>query len=198
MDTVLDKSFWDGLYRNNETKWDLGTVSGPIQSYIDQLTDKSLRILIPGCGNAYEAGYFLERGFENVTVVDISELAVNAVRSRLKQYLGNSLTVINDDFFSLTGQYDLVVEQTFFCALNPQLRPDYVRKMASLLPPGGKLAGVLFNCEFEAEGPPFGGNQAAYEELFCPAFKILTMAPCFNSILPRQGNELFIRLTSKA
>ena len=31
-----------------------------------------------------------------------------------------------------------------------------MQHMHSLLKPGGHLAGVLFNVEFEKEGPPFG------------------------------------------
>jgi hypothetical protein len=50
------------VIRSNETGWDLGQVSPPLKAYIDQLTDKNLRILIPGCGNSYEAEYLLEKG----------------------------------------------------------------------------------------------------------------------------------------
>ena len=54
--------------------WDIGYPSTPLKEYIDQLKDKSITILIPGCGNAYEAAYLFERGFKQVTLVDLSAL----------------------------------------------------------------------------------------------------------------------------
>jgi len=84
------------------------------------------------------------------------------------------------------------VEQTFFCALDPSLRKDYVAKMVELLKPGGKLVGLLFDRQFEEAGPPFGGSKAEYEELFSGKLQISTLAPCYNSIGPRAGTELFL------
>ena len=76
---------------------------------------------------------------------------------------------------------------------NSIARKSYVQKMASLLVPGGKLVGVLFNCEFEG-GPPFGGNKEEYLTFFQPFFKIKTFETCYNSIKPRSERELFIIL----
>ncbi|MDX5347428.1 MAG: TPMT family class I SAM-dependent methyltransferase, partial [Hymenobacteraceae bacterium] len=49
---ILDQKFWESRYRSNETGWDTGAITTPLKMYFDQLHDKSLRILIPGCGNA--------------------------------------------------------------------------------------------------------------------------------------------------
>ena len=56
----MEKSFWDSRWENAETGWDLGGVSAQLKAYIDQLESKKLSILIPGCGNAYEAEYLWE------------------------------------------------------------------------------------------------------------------------------------------
>ena len=95
------------------------------------------------------------------------------------------------------GSYDLVLEQTFFCALDPSRRGEYVRHMHSLIRPGGHLAGVLFNRSFDREGPPFGGSEAEYRELFAPYFDFKTLQPCYNSHPARQGAELFINFIPK-
>ena len=47
----------------NDTGWDIGKGSTPILTYIDQLEDKSIKILIPGCGNAHEAEYLVSKDF---------------------------------------------------------------------------------------------------------------------------------------
>ncbi len=189
----LNDQYWSERYREGSTKWDLGGPSGPLQAYLEQRTDKAVKMLIPGCGNAYEARWALQAGFTNLTLIDISELLVSELRQR---FAGQPVQIIHGNFFDLDGQYELILEQTFFCALDPALRPQYVEKMHSLLQPGGKLVGVLFNKEFEG-GPPFGGLEQQYRDLFNRYFTIEAMDPCYNSIAPRAGSELFIILRKK-
>lgn len=188
----LDKNYWDSRYQNAQTGWDLGAASGPLQNYIDQLDNKDLRILIPGCGNAYEAEHLLNRGFKNITLIDISPSLVNNLRKRFESH--PQITVLEGDFFEHDARYDLVLEQTFMCALDPSLRQAYTQKMHSLLDDNGKIAGLLFGVEFEKAGPPFGGSAEEYRQLFTPYFNIKTMEKAYNSVKPRQGNELFIIL----
>ena len=191
----LDENFWNGQYIANTTRWDMGEVSPPLKAYIDQLTGKDLRILIPGCGNTYEASYLLEQGFTNVTVIDIAPVLVANLQQKFAD--NRNINIILGDFFEHQGQYDLVLEQTFFCALDPSLRKNYVTKMHELLAVNGKLAGVMFSTDFDEQGPPFGGSKAAYEQLFAKWFDIKTMEPCFNSISRRAGNELFVIFVKK-
>lgn len=185
----LDANYWSSRYQTNTAQWDLGQVSPPIKNYIDQLTDKNCRILIPGCGNSYEAAYLLEKGFTDITLIDI---APNLVDTLKKRYANNTaIKIILGDFFELNQPFDLIIEQTFFCALHPTLRPAYVDKMKSLLSPNGKLVGLLFDRSFEG-GPPFGGSKTAYINLFESDFKLNTLEPCYNSFIKRQESELFM------
>lgn len=184
----LDEPFWSNLYQTGQTAWDLGYPSTPLKTYIDQLPDKNIRILIPGCGNAYEAEYLLEKGFTNVTMLDISAVLVKKLQQKFAK---KPARILNEDFFEHRGEYDLILEQTFFCTLPPQTRPAYVQKMHDLLAPGGTLAGVLFNRSFE-DGPPFGGSKSEYDPLFAAQFREIRMELCYNSIPPRRDTELFI------
>ncbi len=186
-----DASYWNNRFNNHDTPWDTGDVSTPLKEYIDQLTDKNISILIPGCGNAHEAGYLLANGFAHITLIDISAVLTQQLEEKFKEYNGKELTIITGDFFELRGQFDLIIEQTFFCALDPALRKKYVLQMHGLLKPGRKLAGLLFNKIFETAGPPFGGNIDEYKKLFSPFFRTKTMEPCYNSIAPRAGAECF-------
>lgn len=189
----FDAEYWNKRYDSADTHWDMGKVSPPLQEYFDQLTNKEEAILIPGCGNAYEAHYLLNKGFTNVTLIDISDKLIDKLWEQLGVAYEGKIRIINEDFFELKGEYDLIVEQTFFCALDPSLRKDYAHKVHELLKPGGKLVGVLFNREFEGKTePPFGGNKEEYIHLFSPLFKLNTMEPCYNSIVPRAGFELFV------
>ena len=191
MDRILDAAYWDKRYETQETGWDIGEVSAPLKAYIDQLEDKDISVLIPGCGNAWEAEYMLSKGFTNITLVDFSEHAVTSVKQRLSAYVGKGLTVLCQDFFDLHQLFDLILEQTFFCALVPELRRYYADKLFNNLQAGGKVAGVLFNHEFEVN-PPFGTTKDVYLDLFEPLFDVEVLDECYNSIASRNGSELFL------
>ena len=190
MQINLDKDYWDCRYQNNQTGWDVGEATLPLKEYINQLTNKNCSILIPGCGNGYEAEYLLQNGFTNITLIDIAPAAVDTLKTKLKKFEDKQLRIICGDFFKLNDSFDLIIEQTFFCALQPVLRNDYVNKMFDLLNDKGKLGGVLFNHFFEG-GPPFGGTKTEYQSLFTQKFNIKIMADCYNSIASRAGTELF-------
>ena len=187
MSNSLDKNYWDERYRTGQTGWDIGYVSPALKAYFDTLNDLNQRILIPGGGNSYEAVYLLEQGFKDVTVVDISEVVCEQL---IEKHAAKGLKVVCGDFFEHQQQYDLIVEQTFFCALHPSLRKRYVEKMGELLLTKGQLMGLLFNRRFEG-GPPFGGSVEEYQTLFqSVGFQVaFDLQP--QSILPRQGSELF-------
>ena len=101
---------------------------------------------------------------------------------------------VNDVTSNAVEKYDLIIEQTFFCALDPKLRPDYFQKVEELLNPGGKLVGVMFDDKLNTDKPPFGGNKEEYLTYIGSGLKIKTFERCYNSIKPRKDRELFINL----
>jgi hypothetical protein len=185
-------SFWENRYQNQHTPWDIGAVSSPVKAYVDKLNDRDIRILIPGAGYAHEAIYLHSQGFKNVFVCDWAETAFSNLRSSCPDFPEHHQLI--GDFFALELEVDLILEQTFFCAIAPDQRPDYAQKSAELLPAGGKLAGVLFAEQFGEQGPPFGGTAEEYALHFSPYYHIKTMEISRNSIKPRLGRELFIEL----
>ncbi len=191
---MLNDQYWSNRYVTNQTKWDLGQAAPAFVKYFEQLTDKNIAILIPGCGNAHEAEYLLQQGFRNITLIDISEVLVKSLQEKLRNEIEKGFVrVIHQDFFIHSGSYDLILEQTFFCAIDPSLRPNHAQKMATLLKRQGRLVGLLFDCSFEG-GPPFGGSAEEYRIYFEPYFRLKTFEKCYNSITPRAGNELFVNL----
>lgn len=192
MEQQLDENYWNNRYLIQETGWDLRQVSPPLQAYINQLENKNIAILIPGCGNAYEAVYLAENGFTNITIIDIAATLVKDLQVRLKNY--SAINILHQDFFNHIGTYDLIIEQTFFCAIDPSLREEYVKKMNTLLKPNGKLVGVLFNRNFETDGPPFGGTIEEYQLIFHKYFNTVKIDSCYNSFAKRAGTEFFIRM----
>lgn len=193
MSLELSPKYWNDRYLNNDFSWDIGYVSTPIKNYIDQLTDRSIRVLIPGAGNSYEAEYLFENGFKNVFICDYAAEPLKNFSERVPNFPKENLLHIN--FFDIKDQtFDLIIEQTFFCAINPSLRSNYFTKMKELLNDHGKLVGVMFNDVLNTDKPPFGGNQLQYYSYFKNLFKIKTFEKCYQSIPPRAGRELFLNL----
>ena len=196
MTSKFDSQYWTAKYEANQLGWDMGSVSPPLKAYIDQLErDKDISILIPGAGNSYEAEYLHEQGFLNVDVLDISPAPLENLRSRVPDFPQERL--IRTDFFERQKTYDLILEQTFFCALEPGLRPAYAQKMHELLNPKGKLVGLFFDFPLTESGPPFGGSYKEYLKTFEKWFDIKVLERCYNSIKPRSGNELFLIFEKK-
>ncbi len=194
-DYGLTSNYWNERYKMHNTPWDIGYVSPPLKHYLDQLKDQSLRILIPGAGRAYEAVYAYRQGFQQVFVCDWAPAAFEYLKQQAPDFPEAQMLV--EDFFELALTVDLILEQTFFSAIEPVRRPDYARKAAELLSNNGKVVGLLFAHPFEHPGPPFGGTKEEYQRIFLPYFRILQMDVSLDSILPRAGRELFFELQKR-
>ena len=191
----MNKDFWSQRYKEDQTGWDIGHISTPLKEYIDQLGNKDLKILIPGAGNSYEAEYLYDQGFKQVYVCDIAREPLENFRKRNPEFPENQM--IESDFFEIDNDFDLILEQTFFCAIPVEKRADYAKKSAELLKPNGILAGLLFDFELKEDGPPYGGSKEEYLTYFSPYFKIDILERAYNSIKPRQGKELFFKFRKK-
>ncbi len=193
MSIKKEQNYWTKRYHEERTGWDIGYPSTPLKTYIDQLEDKSIKILIPGAGNAYEAEYLWQQGFTQVFVMDISPIPLQGFKKRNPDFPSQQL--LQQDFFNHKDLYDLIFEQTFFCSFVPtaENRFAYAKHMNSLLKPKGKLVGVWFDIPLtgDMEKRPFGGDKELYLKYLNKHLEVITFEECYNSIAPRQGNELF-------
>jgi hypothetical protein len=186
----LNKSFWENRYSSGATGWDIGHAAPALTTYAKQLKSKNIAILVPGAGRGHEVAYLWNNGFKNITVVDIASQPLSAIQEQLPDFPKENL--IQTDFFEwMGGPFDLIFEHTFFCALLPELRSAYVKKMSELLTLNGKLVGLLFDFPLTDFGPPFGGCTVEYLSLFSDKFSVRTLEQATNSIAPRAGRELF-------
>ena len=96
-------NYWEERYQNNDTGWDIGSVSTPLKEYIDQLTNKNSRILLPGAGNGYEFDYLINKGFKNVFVIDI---AISPLQNIAKRNPSMTSNLLHQDFFTLNEKFD--------------------------------------------------------------------------------------------
>jgi len=192
---ILDETYWTRRYETDDTPWQLADISKPLKQIIDNLKDKKTKILIPGAGNSKEALYLLKNGFSNIHVLDISSAPLQSLAHAVDD--SDKINLIHDDFFEHSGKYDLILEQTFLCALQSRFRESYPKKCHELLHQQGSLQGVLFNFTHSREEPPYGGTQKEYVELFTPYFHIKQLEPCLNSEPSRSGKELICNFIKK-
>lgn len=186
-------SYWSNRYKGSEAPWDLEYISRPLKEYFDQLQDKNLKILVPGAGPGHEVSYLYSRGFQKVYFMDFSDLACRLFEQNNPDFPKKN--ILSEDFFHHRGKYDLIVEQTFFCAFEPSeaMRTKYADQMYNLLKPGGKLVGLWWSFPLDAnqEDPPYGGSYKEYKIYFSEKFATLILEACYNSEPDRMGKELF-------
>jgi len=177
--------FWCKRFGEGATPWDAGRVPVAFERFIGR-QPAPLPTLIPGCGTAWEAAHLAALGWP-VTALDFSPAAVAAARKVLQVA---AVELVCADFFTFqpAGQYALIYERAFLCALPRKLWSDWGRRVAELLPSGGLLAGFFFVCD-QAKGPPFGILPEQLDELLGPNFERTEDVPVDDSIPVFAGRE---------
>lgn len=189
----LSQEYWDARHRLGDTPWDIGYAAPALVHYFTSQDLHNKKILIPGAGLGHEAQWLAEHFPDSqITVLDISPSLIDYLENEWDAY--SHIQLVCGDFFEHQGQYDFIMEQTFFCALNPELREKYFQKMNELLVPGGRLAGLWFHCDFDQQGPPFGGNAEDYLKECRPYFTEFYVDFRPESIAPRKEREVFMEL----
>lgn len=178
-------AFWDVRFRERFTPWDAGGVPAAVRELLARESAK-LRVLIPGCGSAYEARAFAEAGHE-VVAIDFSVAAIDAARRVLGEL--ERILVLGDFFeFDFGAPFDLVYERAFLCALPRTHWPRWAGRVAAVSRPGGRLAGFFYSSDAPG-GPPFGLKAGELEALLAPAFDRVADAPVADSIAVFAGRE---------
>jgi SAM-dependent methyltransferase len=182
---------WQKHYAENDLRWDIETPSPPLIWLWEQKKLTPGRAVIPGCGRGHEVLYFAERGFD-VTAVDFAPGAAAFLERALQDKKNVSARVLQKDFFALgsehDGYYDVMFEQTFFCAIHPSRRADYVNTVARLLKSGGLLAALFYETG-EAGGPPFSTTRQDILDVFSMRFQIEFLEKTPHSIERRKDKE---------
>ncbi|KAG9242946.1 S-adenosyl-L-methionine-dependent methyltransferase [Calycina marina] len=173
---------WNGLWKDSYTPWDQG-ISNP--ALLDAITNhpelfpsailgegKRRRALVPGCGRGYDVPVLAELGYD-AWGLEGSVDAVDACRkaTKGKEHVG----FVQGDFFGteweaecVGGEFDLIYDYTFFCALPPVKRPAWALKMSQLLAKNGRLICLEFPTTKPPStgGPPWGITAELYLEIF--------------------------------
>ncbi len=192
---VSKPGFWESLYRAGRTGWDLGGPTPIFQEWLRDNKGKGEKVCVIGAGNGHDAIAFAKAGYK-VTAVDFAPtparyLADKAAAAKLP------LTVLPIDMFQLPTKrpehFDLVLEYTTFCSIDPHRRDIYVATVASILKPEGRLLALFFPMEQAADvGPPFGLSRVEIRERFERYFHIVSEEWPEDSVPTRRLRELIV------
>jgi methyl halide transferase len=181
---------WQRHYDENDMGWDLGQVAPPFVRLWEEGKLPLGKVLVPGCGRGHEVLFLAGNGFK-VTGVDYSEGAVTYLNKSLMEQ-GLEGQILHQDFFSLDDShdavYDLVIEQTFFCAISPRQRQSYVQHVTRMLKPEGMLVGLFYHTGKEG-GPPYNTTREDIETHFSKNFKTLKIEKSTDSAEQRKNKE---------
>ncbi|KAK0878673.1 hypothetical protein LTR87_007534 [Friedmanniomyces endolithicus] len=142
------------------------------------------RVLVPGCGKGYDVLLFSSHGYDAFGL-DISPLAIERANGVLKDpslatAYPSSLNgrgeikflvadFFADDFLAEIGggDFDVIYDYTFLCALPPSMRPAWAKRMSQLLSPTGHLICLEFPLGKEPKmgGPAHGLTAELFEQL---------------------------------
>ncbi len=173
-------AFWDERFAADFMPWDQGTVPPALVRWLARAPlAAGARVLIPGCGSAYEAALLDGAGYR-VLSIDIADAALARARAVLAADAASRVLRKADFFAFVAAPFDAIYERAFLCALPPRLAPAYAARCAELLAPGGWLVGLFFVDPASPEprrGPPFAMTRAELDALLAPAFECTEVEP---------------------
>lgn len=191
--------FWEARYRARDTGWDIAQAAPPIVEWFSGpgAPPPGQRVLVPGAGRGHDALFLAQRG-DRVLAVDFAAPALAALRRR-RRALGlapDRCRTLRADVLKLgkrfAGQFDLLVEYTCYCAIDPGDRDAYAAMAAQVLRPGGLLVGLFFPFRTGTPGPPFPVSGPEIRERFAADFEVETWITPTSSIERRQGEERLV------
>jgi len=194
-------AFWNARFEVAATPWDQGGVPQRLAQYLEQYPASTVlvsadagstpqKVLIPGCGSAYEVQMFADLGWD-VCAIDFSAAAVAQAKRVLGAGSALAAMVREEDFFGAAlgnEQFDVVYERAFLCALPRRLWLDWAQQVARVIPAGGRLIGFFFMHDAE-KGPPFGLAAGELEAMLTPHFSRLQILNCADSVAVFAGKE---------
>jgi SAM-dependent methyltransferase len=146
------------------------------------------KALVPGCGRGYDVLLLASYGYDAYGA-DVSQTAIDACIELDREQAEDTARYpikdaaigrgsrnflltdfFKDDLLAHTGgsKFDIIYDYTFLCAIPPQLRPQWSKRMSELLAPGGSLICLEFPLvkSPKAGGPPHGLSSELYVQLF--------------------------------
>ena len=169
---MSESDHWETCYQKNDTPWDKGEPSPGLVDFLEEHPQLERgTVCVPGCGMGHDVHAWASKRFI-ATGVDIAPSAVERAREHASTQ-AHTCSFHHRDFLEGSPEtpFDWVFEHTFYCAIQPDRRNDYLQAMLRWIKPGGSLLAVNYLIPDE-DGPPFGTTRDEVFQRFSPHFEL--------------------------
>lgn len=156
------------IYAESSPPWDIGKPQPPFVAVANQVKGP---VLDAGCGTGGTAVFFAKRGLE-VTGIDFVDQAIGLARARAAGH-GVSVEFLVKDAMTLETwdrRFASIIDSGLFHIYDGEGRQRYVKGLAHVLEPGGRL--FLFSFADGPHAPGGGVSRQAMQEAFADGWEI--------------------------
>jgi SAM-dependent methyltransferase len=187
------ESVWDAAYQGQPPPWDIGRPQPAVIRLADAGRFRG-RVLDAGCGTGENALELAARGLE-IWGIDVSPTAIDMARAKAADRGLAATFVVGDtlELELLRQTFDTVLDCGLFHTFDDDLRPRYVRSLASAVTPGGLVHLMCFS-----ELEPWGGGprrvtQAELRAAFAGGWRVISIEPDrFDTLLHPAGARAWL------
>ncbi len=154
MDKFDKKIHWEHIYQTkkfNEVSWYQPTPATSLEFFEHLKIPTSAKIIDIGGGDSLLVDNLLDRGYEDITVLDISESALERAKLRLGDRAASVKWIVADAAaFTPTEQYDFWHDRAAFHFLTQE---EEIENYLKIVQQCVKPAGILVIGTFSEQGP---------------------------------------------
>lgn len=154
MDEINRKQHWESIYQTkqlNEVSWYQPTPKTSLDFFEQFNIPTTAKIIDVGGGDSFLVDNLLDLGYQDITVVDISETALEKAKQRLREKAKKVKWIVADAVnFKPTEKYDFWHDRaTFHFLIQEEEIEDYLSSVRKSL----KHSGVVVIGTFSEQGP---------------------------------------------
>lgn len=199
MSTKDKKAHWENIFKTRDTtkvSWHQAVPKTSLRLINELRLNKSDEIIEVGCGDSFLGDKLLDNGFTDITLLDISQKALDTIKNRLSDSKRN-IQFINADIteFSTSKKYDLWHDRAVFHFLTNEIEiQKYIRIVSNSI----NKEGYLILGTFSTSGPDMCSDlpvkQYSEEKLFKLFNHDFNRVQCFteNHITPSSSSQNFL------
>ncbi len=177
------------MYATKAPPWDIGKAQPKFAEEAGRLSGS---ILDAGCGTGENALFFASRGHA-VTGMDFLEAPISAARRKAAER-GIQATFRVDDALKLeesSERFDNVIDSGLFHTFDDENRARYVRGLAKVVRPGGRVMLMCFSDKTPGEQGPRRVTEAELRSAFAKGWKIEVLERARFETRPEARREMF-------
>jgi 2-polyprenyl-3-methyl-5-hydroxy-6-metoxy-1,4-benzoquinol methylase len=154
MENFNRKTHWENIYQSKaatEVSWYQPTPETSLGFLSESNLPATAKIIDIGGGDSFLVDNLLDRGYHDITVLDISETAIQRAKQRLGERAGKVKWIVADvTDFKPTEQYDFWHDRAAFHFLT---QPDEISGYINTVNQFINLGGILVIGTFSERGP---------------------------------------------